>query len=178
MKVWLNLVTVCSLVAVAVVGCNNNAPPQAQSKTAGAPSADGKKFLLASEPAGAKSVIDARKSGKNDEEIVVYGRIGGSQNPWVEQRAAFSIVDNTLKACSDIEGDDCKTPWDYCCQTDLLPTATALVKFVDASGKMVAIDARELLDVKELQTVVIRGKAERSPEGNLTVLANGIFVRK
>jgi hypothetical protein len=32
--------------------------------------------------------------------------------------------------------------------------------------------------VKELSTVVIKGKAQRDDAGNLTVLANGVFVKK
>jgi hypothetical protein len=106
------------------------------------------------------------------------GRIGGSENPWIEGRAAFSIVDNSLKACSDIPGDNCPRPWDYCCQTDQLPTATALVKLVDESGELVKTDARKLLQLKELATVVVQGKAQRDEAGNLTVLADGIYVRK
>ena len=39
-------------------------------------------------------------------------------------------------------------------------------------------DARELLKVKELSTVVIKGKAKRDADGNLTVLANGVYVKK
>ncbi len=53
-----------------------------------------------------------------------------------------------------------------------------MVKVVDTSGKTVATDARKLLGLKELQTVVVRGKAKRDEIGNLTVLADGIFVRK
>jgi hypothetical protein len=178
MKKWISIVASSVLVASVVVGCSNNAPAPQNSKKAATPSADGAKFLLASEPSGAKSVIDARKDGKNDDEIVIVGRIGGSESPWIDRRAAFSIVDNSLKACTDIPGDTCKTPWDYCCQTDQLPTSTALVKVVDDSGKVVDVDARELLNVKELQTVVVRGKAQRDAEGNLTVLASGIYVKK
>ena len=80
-------------------------------------------------------------------------------------------------ACNDREGDDCPTPWDYCCETDRLPQATALVKIVDSAGKLVAIDARKLLPLKELQTVVVPGTAQRDEAGNLTILANGVYVK-
>ena len=99
-------------------------------------------------------------------------------NPWVEGRAAFSIVDNSLKACSDIPGDMCKKPWDYCCETPKLPSSTALIKVVGEDGNLVKADARKLLGVKELSTVVVRGKAQRDDTGNLTVLATGIYVAK
>ena len=39
-------------------------------------------------------------------------------------------------------------------------------------------DARKLLDVKELSTVVVQGKAQRDDAGNLTVLATGVYVKK
>ena len=109
---------------------------------------------------------------------MIAGRIGGSANPWIEGRAAFSIVDASLKACSDIPGDQCDKPWDYCCETPNLPAATALVKVVDEAGDLVQADARKLLAVKELSSVIIQGKAQRDESGNLTVLAHGVYVKK
>ena len=53
-----------------------------------------------------------------------------------------------------------------------------MIKFVDEQGVLVRADARELFRVKELQTVVICGRAKRDDAGNLTVLANGVFVRR
>jgi hypothetical protein len=141
------------------------------------PVIDGSKYLLSEEPADATTVIEAREKSEDGADVVLVGRIGGSVNPWVEGRAAFSIVDPTLKACSDIPGDECKKPWDYCCETHKLPTSTAFVKFVDEDGRPLQTDARELLSLKELQTVVVRGKAKRDEAGNLTVLASGLFVR-
>lgn len=167
------------LTAIALSGCGEGRPKN-KSATPAEPAAavDGSKYLLTSEPAGAANVIAARESAKDDEEVVVVGRIGGSEDPWVAGRAAFSIVDPSLKACSDIPGDTCEKPWDYCCETDKLPKATAFVKVVDEKGEPVKADSRQLWDLKELQTVVIRGKAKRDEAGNLTVLANGVYVRK
>ena len=139
--------------------------------------ASGDKYVLASEPQDAQGVIHVRQNAQDEQAVVVVGRIGGSANPWVEGKAAFSIVDLSLRACSDIEGDTCEMPWDYCCETDLLPKATVLVKVVDDSGILVAVDARELLQVKELQTVVVEGKAKRDEAGNLTVAAGGVYLK-
>jgi hypothetical protein len=160
---------------LAIAGCSKSDPAGAGAKGA---NLDGSKYLLGSEPEGGADVIAVRESAQNDDQVTIVGRIGGSADPWVEGMAAFSIVDPSLKACSDIEGDACPKPWDYCCELDKLKTATALVKVVDESGEVVAADARELLNVKELQTVVVQGKAQRDDEGNLTVLATGIHVRK
>lgn len=175
------VVTVFSLVAAVAVGCNETQPPagsQTVSTAAPAPATGAAEYLLASEPEGAADVIKVRESAGNDDQVVIVGRIGGDVNPWIEGRAAFSIVDPSLKACSDIPGDACPYPWDYCCATDQLPTAMAFVEVVDAEGKLVETDARELLDLKELQTVVVQGTARRDDAGNLTVLATGLYVRK
>lgn len=163
------------LLAVALLaGCKptNNTTPAAS----GTPSAEGVKYVLNAEPEAAQAVAAARKNANDAEEVVVVGRIGGSTDPWNEGLAAFTIVDSSLKACNEIPGDACRTPWDYCCETNL-KDSTALVKVVDDSGNTVKSDARALLAVKELDTVVVRGKAQRDEAGNLTILANGVHVR-
>jgi len=160
--------------AVLMPGCGQG---QRGPSTSPADAAVDGKYVLASEPQGAQGVIHVRENARDEQAVVVVGRIGGSENPWVEGMAAFSIVDLSLQACSDKEGDECRTPWDYCCETDLLPKATVLVKIVDGSGSLVASDARALLQARELQTVVVEGKAKRDEAGNLTVLAGGVFTK-
>ncbi|HEY4261947.1 MAG TPA: hypothetical protein VGM98_17380 [Schlesneria sp.] len=158
------------VLAAAMVGCG-------QSPTTPAPQAkmDVKSDILLSEqPSDAKPVADAREAAADGAAVTILGRIGGAENPWVEGRAAFTIVDPKLEPCKPGEG--CRTPWDYCCSTDQLPANRALVKVVDSSGDTVELDARKLLGVKELQTVVVKGTAKRDEAGNLTVLASGVYV--
>ena len=52
------------------------------------------------------------------------------------------------------------------------------MKIVDAQGRLLQADARQLLKLSELQTVVVRGTAQRDDAGNLTLLASGVFVRR
>jgi hypothetical protein len=137
---------------------------------------NGQKYLLTSEPGGAVDVVALRTDAKDQDDVVVIGRIGGRRDPWIKGTAAFPIVDRAAKACNEIEGDTCPTPWDYCCEPNLADK-TVLVMLVDESGKTIKQDARELLNVTELQTVVIKGKAKRDKEGNLTVLASKLHVR-
>jgi hypothetical protein len=135
------------------------------------------KYLLKEEPAKAADVITTREKAKDKEDVVVVGRIGGRSNPWVKGAAAFSIVDTSLKACNEIPGDKCETPWDYCCEANL-PKATLLVTIVDeTTGQTVKQDARELLKAHELQTVVVEGKARRDKAGNVSIAASKVFIR-
>ena len=170
-------VIACAAVLVAV-GCSQENPssPTANSETTAA--VDGSQYLLAAEPAGAADVIKLRQDVQSGDEVVMVGRIGGSLDPWVDGWAAFTIVDQSLKACSDIPGDACSKPWDYCCETEKLPSSTALVRIVDDQGQTIQADAKQLLNVQELSTVVIQGKAKRDESGNLMVLASGVFVKQ
>jgi len=176
MKVFLMLAgCVCVMLAT---GCSQESETDSGSTTDSRPPIDGSQFLLDREPAGAADVLTVRADARDGEEVIVTGRIGGSGNPWVEGRAAFSIVDDSLKACSDIPGDECAQPWDYCCETDKLSTSTALIQIVDDAGSLVRTDARTLLNVKELSTVIVTGTARRDDAGNLTVLASGVYVKQ
>ncbi|MFK8113648.1 MAG: hypothetical protein AB8B91_15710 [Rubripirellula sp.] len=172
---WFAALTLMGLIG----GCSQEPAAQTAAEQTGTAisSIDGSKFLLTAEPEAAKDVIQVRLDANDGDEVVIVGRIGGSVNPWIEGRAAFSIVDESLKACSDIPGDHCAQPWDYCCETSKLPDGTALIKVVDEDGKLVKADSQGLLNVKELSTVIVKGKAQRDDAGNLTVLASGVFVK-
>jgi len=132
---------------------------------------------LSAEPADAKGVIQVREQAKDGDAIVVIGRVGGSKEPCVKGRAAFTIVDPSYQSC-DERGETCETPWDYCHATkDEMTRATAMIKVVDAQGKTLSQDVQDLLGIQPLQTVVVQGRAKRDDNGNLTVLAEGIYIR-
>lgn len=152
--------------ATGLAGCGGGSGPAAGPERA---------YLADTEPAGAVDVGQARKSAVDQEDVVLVGRIGGSASPFVQGLAAFTIVDLAVPHCTAEEG--CPTPWDYCCEQDQVKKSIATVKIVDAAGQPLARDARELLGVKELSTVVVRGKAQRDAQGNLSVLASQVFVK-
>ena len=121
-------------------------------------------------------VREVRATAKDGEDVIIVGHIGGDAKPWVEGRAAFWIVDPSVKPCPPNEG--CPSPWDCCCvPKEELVKVVATVKIVDGQGQTVAVDARKLLGVRESQTVVVQGKAKRDDQGNLTVLTDHLFVR-
>lgn len=169
----LTRLTLGSLAALAFAasGCSESADTAAAAK----PSAEGSAYLAKAEPADARGVGEARKAVADGDEVTLVGRIGGGAEPFVNGLAAFTIVDPAIPHCSADEG--CPTPWDYCCETDQLPANSATVKLIGNDGKPVTQDARQLLGVKELSVVVVQGKAKRDDAGNLTVLAEQVYVR-
>ena len=153
-------------------GCNTSTVVQESDSKVGSGSSQ---YLAAVEPDGALPVGEARKSVKDDQAVALIGVIGGSSEPFVDGLAASTIVDAKVPCCSADEG--CPTPWDYCCTQDQVKDNIATVKIVDNAGKPVAADARKMLNVKELSTVVVQGTARRDDQGNLTVAASKVFVR-
>ena len=156
--------------ALGLVGCSS------QEGTPQSADSESNAYLTSSEPAGAMAVGEARESTKDDDEVVLVGRIGGSAEPFVDGIAAFTIVDLKVPHCSADEG--CPTPWDYCCEQNQVKENIATVKVVDEQGKPVSKDARQLLGVEELATVVVHGQAQRDDEGNLAVLADQVFLKE
>ncbi|MEX0715637.1 MAG: hypothetical protein WD066_03585 [Planctomycetaceae bacterium] len=162
------------LVAATVAGGCGEADRQAGTTPADTAHSPDAAYVLAAEPSGSLGVGEARRLA--DEEVTVVGRIGGSAKPFVDGLAAFTIVDPSIPYCADEEG--CPTPWDYCCTQNEVKDNIATVEIVDDQGQTVAKDAKALLGVKELSTVVVQGKARRDEQGNLTVLASKVFVKK
>ena len=153
-------------------GCNSSPVVQESDSNGGSGSSQ---YLADVEPEGALPVGEARKSVMDAQAVTLIGVIGGSSKPFVDGLAAFTIVDAKVPFCLADEG--CPTPWDYCCTQDQVKGNIATVKIVDDAGKPVAADARKILHVKELSTVVVQGTARRDDQGNLTVAASKVFVR-
>lgn len=168
------ILTLVGLCLVAV-GCNRSQVATGPDNDDNTVAVTKSEYVVDSEPTGAIPVGEARLSVKDDESVTLVGLIGGSSKPFVDGLAAFTIVDAKVPYCAPDEG--CPTPWDYCCETDAVKDNIATIKIVDDAGKPVASDARELLNVKELSTVVVQGKASRDEQGNLTVAATMVFVR-
>ena len=106
---------ICLLCGVLIfVGCSQDRTKKNLGSKSSTSNVDGSKFLLTGEPSGGADVIKARETAKDSDEVIIVGRIGGSENPWVDGRAAFSIVDLSLKSCLECGSEGCLKPWDYC----------------------------------------------------------------
>ncbi len=176
MRIDLQLV-ILLVISPCVAGCGgSNRPTQIGDATP--VSFDGSKYVLADEPDGAIGVIEARKSAKNGEPIVIVGRIGGATNPWIDGRAAFMLLDASMMLVADgtesAEGEICM---DECCAAERTGSTT-LVKVVDEGGKVLTVDARKLLGVAANDMVVVRGNVSKDDAGNFVVLADRVHVRQ
>lgn len=176
MKVQSYLTLLSAAVSLAaVVGCGQapESPPTAKASV----TFDGAQFKLSDEPEGAVGVIAAREDAEDGAPLVLVGRVGGSAKPWVEGRAAFTLLDASMSIVA--EGEDsgeAEVCMGDCCATERL-SCTTLVKVVDEQGKLVPIDSRELLGLKESDMVVVTGTTKKDQSGNFTMLANGVYVR-
>ncbi|OYP38308.1 MULTISPECIES: hypothetical protein [Rhodopirellula] len=132
-------------------------------------------YVVTEEPADAIPVGIAKESVEGEQYLSLVGTIGGSAKPFVDGIAAFTIVDPKVPSCAGEEG--CPTPWDYCCTQNQVKDNIATVKIVDSEGVPVASDARGLLGVKELSTVVVSGTVKRDDTGNLSIAATQVFVK-
>jgi hypothetical protein len=165
-------------VSAAVSGCGVSAPAEVTAQANTTRSTERSKYLLSNEPDGAIGVIAARAAAHDGDPIVVVGRIGGIANPWIDGRAAFMLLDASIKLVP--EGTESKAGamcTGDCCASERARNMT-LVKLVDENGRLLTVDARQLLGVNANDLVVIRGKTNKDDSGNLIVLANGVFIRR
>lgn len=165
------------LITLATLGCGSqsSSPDLA---TATPVSFDASKYTLADEPDGAIGVIAARGSAKDGDSIVLVGRVGGAANPWIEGRAAFTMLD----ASKSIVATGTESKSDEICMGDCCALeraeCTALVTVVDEGGRVLPIDSRKLLGITTSDMIVVRGKAKKDDAGNFVVLADGVYVRR
>jgi hypothetical protein len=136
-------------------------------------------LALTEAPSGAKDVSAVRAEAKAGDEVVLRGRVGGSLSPFVEGRASFQLVDASLKACGEGTAmDQCKTPWDYCCDDPKdLAAHIASVQVTGPDGKPLRAGLQGFAGLKPLSTVTVKGVvAKPASAGALVVNATGIHV--
>jgi hypothetical protein len=160
-----------------VIGCGRAPDAGSQSGTLITP-IDGARYRLAEEPEDAIGVIDARESARDGAPLTVVGRIGGTVSPWVNGRAAFTLLDASLvlvaEGADTGDGEICTGD---CCAAERAH-ATMLVKFLDDNSRVLEVDSRQLLGIAENDMVVVCGKAKKDRNGNLALVADAVFVRR
>lgn len=163
-------------IAALSIGCGSATESTAVASSP-AKRVDASQYKLPEEPDGAMGVIAARESVEDGDLLVLVGRIGGAANPWIDGRAAFTLLDPSMSVVANGEGSgETELCLDDCCAVDR-QNCTTLVKVVDGQGKIVPVDSRELLGVKESDMVVVKGTAQKDKSGNFVMLASGVFIR-
>jgi len=144
------------------------------SETASVPSEELKDAVLTTgAPAQVVSVAQAKGAAADGQEVTIEGRL----KDFVSGKAAFTVVDGSIKSCIE-EGDGCATPWDYCCVApNKLAENSATVKIVDAAGEIREGTLKGVNSIDNLSTVVVTGKAVKDVTGNLTIAASNVYVR-
>lgn len=168
------VVAACSLCGlIAQVGCGRS-PVAADSAARASVAEVDRSLILSQEPPGAISVANAKRIGKDGQQVAVVGWIAGSEQPIIQGRAAFTIVDLELPPL-----ECAATPYSFCCMAKetLLPNLI-MVKFVDDHGATLTKDARTLLGIKEGDVVVVQGRLQCHEDGTVSsIIAEKVFLR-
>jgi hypothetical protein len=155
------------------------------------------RLIMAEPPRDAEQVLEVFKQltaekkqpgAPTARQVVVVGQVGGMPNvwpdthpqfPWYPGQASFFLVDSKIAkqfaqhAKQHGGEDNCV----FCKQLAAKNVnAIAVVNLVDENGKTLPIDLRKLVELKENQTVTIRGKAKLLAGSLLQIDANGIYV--
>jgi hypothetical protein len=120
--------------------------------------------------------------------VVLVGQIGGMPNvwsdthpdfPWYAGQSSFFLVDQKVAAqfASHAKKHGGNHSCAFCQSLAAKNAhAAAVVNLVDERGKILRVDSRELLGLKENQTVVVRGTAKLLGGRLLVIDATGIHV--
>ena len=163
------LLPVFAVLIPAVIGCQDAVDPRIADLQ--------KQLLLTRKPAETVTVSSIRadlkqENAPSETDVVIFVRINaGDLPPWEPGKAAFMGTDATGH-----EGEEDHDPYTcpFCSRN--IEDYQAWIRFCDKSGEIIDIDSRELLDVKEKQLVVVRGKASLDDQDYLIVQADGIYV--
>ncbi|MSR75489.1 MAG: hypothetical protein EXS14_08490 [Planctomycetes bacterium] len=124
-----------------------------------------------------RSVREVISNAKDGQTVLVTGRVGGTAEIFVPGRATFLIADLALKDCYDMT-DECKQPWDYCCEDPAaLQTGTLAIEF-HANGKVLSCDARGFHGLDHGNDVSVQGVIKRTASGSIVLVASGVNVSK
>jgi hypothetical protein len=127
-------------------------------------------WLLTDAPADAVTVADIKPTTTEGDTVVLRGRIGGRKEPINPGAGVFVVVDPSVPSCDQIPGDNCPTPWDYCCEPrESLVANSATVQLVDADGNSIQADLTAA-GLKPLDEVVIVGTIAARPSEQVLII--------
>jgi hypothetical protein len=123
-------------------------------------------------------------------EVAMVGQIGGLANPWEETQPEFPFSTNFAvffladpqAVAENAEAGHVHAPGEECafCAAHAEENSEqfAMIRLLDDNGKLIPIDVREMFDLTDNDTVVVKGFAQIVEGGMLVVKATGIYIRK
>ncbi len=123
----------------------------------------------------AVGVLEAKAKSESGQKVVVEGKV----KDFVAGNAVFTIADKSMKSCKD-NGEDCPTPWDFCCETkDTISKNTATVMIVaPGEKKPIKEEVKGVKGIDHLVSVSAEGTIQKDKAGNLVVYAERVYVTK
>jgi hypothetical protein len=165
-RVLLGFFVVSGFIIISVVGGIAEPGKTAANKALSLP---GDLFVSAS-PGNAVEVIEARRSARDGEPIVVKGRIGGLTAPFAEQYAIFILSDLSFAACADGCGNLCSVP------RDQVIAGLATVQVADEKGNPLKVPIKGVNGLQPMSEVTVVGKVAKANSKLLIINAKNIFV--
>jgi hypothetical protein len=157
------------------------------------------RLTISQEPKDAQQILSVQKTmaaaqtkanPTESRDVTVVGQIGGMPNvwpdlhptfPWYAGQASFFVVDKKVAAMFAEHAKNHGGSTSNCsfCQSLAAKNANAIavVNLVDERGEIIRMDTRELLGLKDNQTVVIHGKARLLGGSMLVIDADGVYTR-
>lgn len=139
--------------------------------------------------AGHDHAHEAKAPLVEEMDVILVGSVGGVPNPseqsspefpFAKGQAIFFLVDPEVAAEAE-EHAHTHAPGEECafCAAHAADAAHAIavVQFSD-KGKALPVDTRDLFELKEKETVVVKGKAKAASNGMITVDADGLYIRR
>ncbi len=165
-----------SVVIVTIIAClsscgDSSSPTENNGTSSSQPAKAG--LIMKSAPQDSMAVKAMKDSVQDGDEVIVHGRI----REFVEGFAGFTLVDEKMRHCDERDDDNCKTPWDYCCEDSTEMVNHSVTVEVHKDGRISKSNLSGLGGMDRLKDIVVRGKVKKSADGNVIVIASGIFVR-
>lgn len=160
------------LVAVSFfTACGDSGDTSAETSAIAPPHPAISAVLSETAPAGAISVVEARKNAAPGAKVVVEGIVAGTMSPFAEGFATVVVGDLAMETCDKVPGDSCPTPWDACCaDPDTLKGMRLTLQVSDAEGRPVPQSLKGINGLAEMDRVVAEGTvAPNSTPENLVI---------
>ena len=163
------------LALLGLIGCGG---PEKTSEVSSEPSpavAEIESRFTTSPPTDAIAVGELLASTETEGTVSVVGQIGGTVSPFGEGYAVFFLADESLVFCTEMESDNCPTPWDACCEDpDKVKDNRLLVQFTGDSGEVLPISLNGIKNLEELRRVIVTGTLISAEGGGVILDAKTI----